>query len=179
MRKIVLFAGFIILSFGLQAQNIKVGYILEDYIFENYKGVEELNKEIEKRQENFQEGFNKLALEYQEANLEYQKGINNIANESSESINEKLKKVQDLREAAENYQREAEKNIQEFIGVSVSAINLKIEEAAQKVAKDKKIAYVFNRNTEDDPMNPMRIVLSAQGTQALNISDDVLKVMNQ
>lgn len=179
MKKIILFVGFIFLTMGLQAQSLKVGYILEDYIFEHYKGVEVLNKEIEERQNNFQEGFNKIALEYQQANLEYQEGMKKIANETSESINEKLKKVQDLREAAENYQREGEKNIQEFIGVSVSAINLKIEEAAQKVAKEQKIAYVFNRNQEDDPMNFMRIILSAQGAQALNISDEVLKVMHQ
>lgn len=161
-----------------QAKKVSTAYIFEDYIFENYNGVKKLNEELQKRQETFQTEFNKIALEYQDANLKYQESMKNLAAETSESLNANLKKVQVLRENAENFQKESEKELQEFMGVSIARVKEEIRAAAKTVSQQKGITYIFTRNKADSPMNPYRVVLFADDTKTANLSDEVLKVLN-
>ena len=172
----LLFLGTVALG---QQKKTTVAFIYDDYVFENFEGVKRVNAEIAERQEFYQNEFNKIALEYQNSNLDYQNSLKNITTETTESINEKLKKVQQLKESAENYQREAEKGMQELIGRHSTEINTKIRVAAEKVAKTRGFAYVFTKNKNDNPMNPGRILLYALDNKAVNISDDVLKILNQ
>ncbi len=169
---------FISVSAFSQAKKTTTAYIFEDYVFENYNGVKKLNEEIEKKKEAFQTEFNKLALEYQTANLAYQQGMQNIASETSETLNANLKKVQGIKEAAENYQRESEKDLQGFIGENIARVKTEIKEAATVVAKTKGITYTFTRNKGDNAMNPYRVVLFADDSKTINLSDDVLKILN-
>ena len=161
-----------------QAKKVSVAYIFEDFIFENYNGVKKLNEELQKKQESFQTEFNKIALEYQDANLKYQESMKNITGETSESITAKLKKVQELRESADKFQKESEKEIQEFMGSNISRVKAEIRDAAQTVSRQKGITYVFTRNKADGPMSPYRIVLFADDAKTTNLSDEVLKVLN-
>jgi len=161
-----------------QAKKTSTGYIFEDYIFENYNGVKKLNEDLQKKQEAFQTEFNKIALEYQEANLKYQESMKDIASETSESINAKLKKVQELRQSAEDFQKESEKKLQEFMGVNIIRVKEEIRTATQKVSQQKGITYIFTRNKADNAMNRYRFVLFADDTKTMNVSDEVLKILN-
>lgn len=161
-----------------QAKKVSTAYIFEDYIFENYNGVKKLNEELQKKQETFQTEFNKIALEYQDANQKYQESMKSIASETSESLNSKLKKVQGLRENADNFQRESEKQLQEFMGTNIARVKEEIQAAARTVSQQRGITYIFTRNKADGPMSPYRVVLFADDTKTTNISDDVLKVLN-
>lgn len=161
-----------------QAKKVSTAYIFEDYIFDNYNGVKKLNEELQKKQETFQTEFNKIALDYQDANVKYQESMKNIASETSETINAKLKKVQELRESAENYQKESEKQLQEFMGLNIARVKDEIRAAAKTVSQQKGITYIFTRNKADNLMNPYRVVLFADDTKTTNISDDVLKILN-
>jgi len=180
MKKIICTVFLLAGSVGLfaQAKKVSTAYIFEDYIFENYNGVKKLNEELQKKQENFQTEFNKIALEYQEANQQYQESMKNIASETSESINSKLKRVQGLRENADNFQRESEKQLQEFMGMNIARVKEEIQVAAKTVSKQQGITYIFTRNKTEGPMTPYRVVLFADDTKTANISDDVLKVLN-
>ena len=180
MKKYFLLLIYVLSSLGAfsQAKKTTTAYIFEDYVFENYNGVKKLNEEIEKKKESFQTEFNKLALEYQTANLAYQEGMKNIASETSESLNANLKKVQGIKEAAENYQRESEKDLQGFIGENITRVKTEIKEAATAAAKTKGITYTFTRNKGDNAMNPYRVVLFADDAKTVNLSDDVLKILN-
>jgi Skp family chaperone for outer membrane proteins len=178
MRKFILTLLVALVGTGAIAQKASVGYIFEDYIFENYVGVKKLNEEFQKKQETFQTEFNKIALEYQEANAKYQESMQNIASETSESLNTKLKKVQELRAAAENQQKEAEKQLQEFMGISIARVKGEIKVAAETVSKQKGLQYVLSRNKADTPMSPYRVVLYTKDSAVPNISDDVLKLLN-
>lgn len=179
MKKYILAAVVILSSSGLMAQNKKTtAYIFEDYIFENYNGVKKLNAEIEKKQEGFETEFNKIALEYQTANLAYQESLKDISKATTESLNTSLKKVQEIKEAAENYQRESEKQLQEFIGINIVKFKEEIKAATKEVTATKGILYVFSRNKADTPLSTSRVILFADDTKTQNISDDVLKVLN-
>lgn len=161
-----------------QAKKMSTAYIFEDYIFENYNGVKKLNEDLQKRQETFQTEFNKIALEYQDANMKYQESMKNIASETSESLNSKLKKVQELRQSAEDFQKDSEKKLQEFMGVNIARVKDEIRVAARTVSQQKGITYILTRNKADNPMSPYRVVLFADDTKTTNISDDVLKILN-
>lgn len=180
MKKIIYTVFLLLGSAGVfaQAKKVSTAYIFEDYIFENYNGVKKLNEELQKKQESFQTEFNKIALEYQDANLKYQESMKNIASETSESINSKLKKVQELRQNADDFQKESEKKLQEFMGVSLLRVKEEIREAAKTVSRQKGITYIFTRNQSETPMTPYRVVLFADDTKTSNVSDEVLKVLN-
>lgn len=180
MKKYFLLVITVFVTFGAfsQAKKTTTAYIFEDYIFENYNGVKKLNEEIEKKKESFQTEFNKLALEYQTANLAYQEGMKNITSETTETLNANLKKVQGVKEAAENYQRESEKDLQGFIGENIARIKTEIKDAATSAAKTKGITYTFTRNKGDNAMNPYRVVLFSDDSKTVNLSDDVLKILN-
>lgn len=162
-----------------QTKKVTTAYIFEDYIFENYNGVKRLNEDLQKRQEAFQTEFNKIALEYQEANLQYQESMKNISAETSESINGKLKKVQELRQNADSLQRESEKQIQEFMGMSIASVKEEIRAAAKVVSQRQGITYIFTRNKSDNAMTPYRVVLFADDAKTANVSDAVLKVLHE
>lgn len=179
MKRCFLSFAFILFALASTAQtSTKVAYIFEDYVFENYEKVKKLNEDIKIKQEGFQTEFNKLALEYQQANADYQNSMKDITNATSESLNGKIKKVQEVREAAENYQRESEKSLQEFIGQNITVIKDEILVATNKVSKSKALTYIFKRNKADNPMTPGRVVLFVDEAKTLNVSDDVLKILN-
>lgn len=152
----------------------KIGYIFEDYIFENYKEVKKLDEGIKKKQDVYQETFNKMAIEYQTLFLDYQNSLKNIDTLTTEKLNEKLRKVQEVKTASENYQREAEKDLQQYTGDGVSRIKKEIRIAAEAVAKEKGLKYVFTRNKADGPMTSNRVVLFAGDKGLGNISDAIL-----
>jgi Skp family chaperone for outer membrane proteins len=152
----------------------KIGYIFQDYIFENYKEVKKLDEDLKKKQESYQESYSKLAIEYQTLYTEYQASMKNLDSMTTEKLNEKLKKVQEVKSASENFQREAEKELQQFTGDGVVRIKTNIKTAAEAVAKEKGIKYVFTRNKSDGPMTSNRVVLYVGDKGLGNISDAVL-----
>ncbi len=155
----------------------KIGYIFEDYIFENYKEVKKLDEDIKKKQDTYQETYNKMAIEYQTLYLEYQNSMKNLDSMTTERLNEKLRKVQEVKSASENFQREAEKELQQFTGDGVVRIKTSIRTTAEIVAKEKGFKYIFTRNKSDGPMTSNRVVLYAGDKGLGNISDAVLARM--
>jgi outer membrane protein len=155
----------------------KIGYIFEDYIFENYKEVKKLDEDIKKKQEGYQDTYNKMAIEYQTLFLDYQNSMKNLDSLTTEKLNEKLKKVQEVKSASENFQREAEKELQQFTGDGVIRIKTSIKTAAEAVAKEKGFKYIFTRNKADSPMTSNRVVLYSGDKGIGNISDAVLAKM--
>ena len=155
----------------------KIGYILEDYIFENYKEVKKLDEDIKKKQDTYQETYNKMAIEYQTLYLDYQNSMKNLDSMTTERLNEKLRKVQEVKSASENFQREAEKELQQFTGDGVVRIKTSIRTTAEIVAKEKGFKYIFTRNKSDGPMTSNRVVLYAGDKGLGNISDAVLARM--
>ncbi len=155
----------------------KIGYIFEDYIFENYKEVKKLDEDIKKKQDTYQETYNKMAIEYQTLYLDYQNSMKNLDSLTTELLNEKLRKVQEVKSASENFQREAEKELQQFTGDGVVRIKANIKTTAETIAKEKGFKYIFTRNKSDGPMTSNRVVLYAGDKGAGNISDAVLARM--
>lgn len=155
----------------------KIGYIFEDYIFENYKEVKKLDEDIKKKQDTYQETYNKMAIEYQTLYLDYQNSMKNLDSLTTELLNEKLRKVQEVKSASENFQREAEKELQQFTGDGVVRIKADIKTTAETIAKEKGFKYIFTRNKTDGPMTSNRVVLYAGDKGAGNISDAVLARM--
>lgn len=155
----------------------KIGYIFEDYIFENYKEVKKLDEDIKKKQDTYQETYNKMAIEYQTLYLDYQNSMKNLDSMTTERLNEKLRKVQEVKSASENFQREAEKELQQFTGDGVVRIKTSIRTTAEIIAKEKGFKYIFTRNKSDGPMTSNRVVLYAGDKGLGNISDAVLARM--
>ncbi|MCP9769343.1 OmpH family outer membrane protein [Lacihabitans sp. LS3-19] len=152
----------------------KFAYIYEDYVYENYKAVKKLDEDLKQKQEAYQESFNKMAIEYQTLYIDYQTSIKNIDSLTTEKLNEKLRKVQETKTASENFQREAEKELQQYTGDAIMKIRQEVKTAAEQVAKEKGLHFVFSRNKSDGPMTSGRVILYAGDNGTGNISDIVL-----
>jgi len=152
----------------------KFAYVYEDYIYENYKAVKQLDEDLKKKQGAYQESFDKMAKEYQILYLDYQTSIKNLDSLTTEKLNEKLKKVQEIKVASDNFQREAEKELQQYNGDAIMNIRQKVKTSAEQVAKEKGLHFVFSRNKSDGPMTPGRVILYAGDKGTGNISDAVL-----
>ncbi len=152
-------------------------YVFEDYIFENYNGTKKFNEELQRKQEGFQTEYNKIALEYQTANLKYQESLRDLEKATTESLTAALKQVQEIKAAADEYQRQSEKQLQEMMGESIMKLKGEVKAGVEKVAAEKKIPFVFTRFKTDTPMNFSRTVLYAS-SNAPDLSDEVIKVLN-
>ncbi|MBK6979441.1 MAG: OmpH family outer membrane protein [Cytophagaceae bacterium] len=158
------------------ANGFKWAYIYEDYIFEKYNLVKTLDAEVKKKQEAYQETFNKMALEYQTKNLEYQSSMKNLDSMTTEKLTAKLKSVQEIKEASENFQREAEKEIQMMIGDGIVKIKENIKKTAEIVANQKGYKFVILRNKNENLMTGKTVLYAGDGGRD-NISDAVLAAL--
>ena len=154
----------------------KWAYIYEDYVFDNYNKVKTLDSEVKKKQEIYQEAFNKMALEYQTKNLDYQNSMKNLDSMTTEKLNAKLKNVQEIKSATEAFQRETEKEIQQMIGDGILKIKEDIKKTAEKVANQKGYKFVILRNKNESLMSGKMILYAGDGGRD-NISDAVLAAL--
>lgn len=158
--------------------NYKLGYIYEDYILEKYKEVKVLDEQIKKKRAEFQEKYNQMAIDYQTSLLDYQSSMKNLDSMTTEKLNVKLKTVQESKAKTEEFQRNAEKEIQEITGAGVQQIRLNIDKATKEVSAEKKYQLVLLRNKADNSMTYNRTVLYAADGGRDNLSDAVLAKLN-
>ncbi len=152
----------------------KIGYIFEDYIFENYHELKRLDTLVQMRKKLAQDNYNNLAISYQTKYLAYQKSLTNLDSVTTETLNVKLKEVQSLKSEAEEFQKNAERDLQLFINESVQKVKVDIAEAAKVVAKAKNYPWVLYRNANESLMQGNKMVLYYNDKGAHNLSDAVL-----
>jgi outer membrane protein len=154
--------------------NFKFGYIYEDYILENYAELKKLDEEIKAKTLKLQDGYNKLAIEYQTRYLDYQNSMKNLDSMTTEKLNAKLKSVQEVKEAGDNFQREAEKQVQQMTGDGIVLVKANIKTAAESVAAEKGFQYVIIRQKAESLINGNKMVLYYKDGGLNNLSDAVL-----
>ncbi len=154
--------------------NFKIGYIFEDYIFENYEEVKKMDVVIKKKQTDFQEAYNVMAIDYQTKYLEYQESMKNLDSMTTEKLNAKLKNVQNIKARADDFQRQSEKEIQSLTGDGIANMKANINDALKLVAKEKNYPFVLNRNKTESLYRGDKMVLYYNDKGMHNLSDAVL-----
>ncbi len=154
--------------------NFKIGYIFEDYIFENYEEVKKMDVVIKKKQTDFQEAYNVMAIDYQTKYLEYQNSMKNLDSMTTEKLNDKLKNVQNIKASADDFQRQSEKEIQSLTGDGIAKMKANINDALKLVAKEKNYPFVLNRNKTESLYRGDKMVLYYNDKGMHNLSDAVL-----
>ena len=154
--------------------NYKIGYIFEDYVFDNYEEVKKIDEVIKKKQTDFQEAYNIMAIDYQTKYLEYQNSMKNLDSMTTEKLNDKLKNVQNIKARADDFQRQSEKEIQSLTGDGIAKMKANINEALQLVAKEKNYPFVLNRNKSESLYRGDKMVLYYNDKGIHNLSDAVL-----
>lgn len=154
--------------------NFKIGYVFEDYIFENYEEVKKMDVVIKKKQTDFQEAYNVMAIDYQTKYLEYQESMKNLDSMTTEKLNDKLKNVQNIKARADDFQRQSEKEIQGLTGDGIAKMKENINDALKLVAKEKNYPFVLNRNKTESLYRGDKKVLYYNDKGMHNLSDAVL-----
>lgn len=154
--------------------NFKIGYVFEDYIFENYEEVKKIDEVIKKKQTDFKDAYNIMAIDYQTKYLEYQESMKNLDSMTTEKLNEKLKNVQNIKARADDFQRQSEKEIQSLTGDGIAKMKANINDALKLVAKEKNYPFVLNRNKTESLYRGDKKVLYYNDKGMHNLSDAVL-----
>jgi outer membrane protein len=158
--------------------SFKLGYVFEDLILDNYKGVKTLQEKVSAKQEQTQATYNQMAIDYQTKYLDYQNSIKNIDTLTTESLNAKLKAVQASKEKAETFQRTAEKEAQDLMGAGIQAIRVEIDLAIKAIAAEKKYPFVLIRFKNGGLLKAGTVILYSADGGRDNLTDAVLAKLN-
>jgi outer membrane protein len=156
----------------------KMGYIYEDVILDKYVAVKTLQAKIAQKQEEGQKKYNDMAIAYQTQYLEYQNAMKNLDSMTTEKLNAKLKAVQATKQVAEDFQRNAEKEIQEITGNGIQVIKLAMDKVIKEVAAEKKYSLVLTRNKNSKILTPGHVILYGADGGKDDLSDAVVMKLN-
>jgi outer membrane protein len=152
----------------------KIGYIYQDYIYENYSDVKKIEIELENRKKAYQQEIYARFLKYDSTYNEYQASLKNVLNLTTELLNQKLKRVQNLKSDAEDFQKKAEEELQAWTNVQLLLIQNKVIEATNKVAKEKGFPFVIKRNKSESILRGDKFMLYSNDKGKNDLSDAVL-----
>lgn len=158
-------------------KEFKIGYIFEDYVLDNYHELKKLDSLLQGRQKEMQAKYNDMAIEYQTKYLEYQKDLTNLDSVTTESLNLKLKAVQKIKTDAEDFQRDAEKDLQAYMSMSIMKVKEDVKAQTKIVADKKGYPFVINRNQNESLMQGNKMVLYYNDKGQHNLSDAVLEAL--
>ncbi len=155
----------------------KIGYVFEDYILQNSTEIKNLQTEIAAKKQSVETQLAQKGKEYQEKYDDYQAVMKNITNITTESLNQKLKTVQELKKAAEDFQTNAEAELQKMIQEKFVAIRQKINATIKAVAAEKGYKIIFRRNADANNNESNTVMLYSADNGKDDISDAVLVKM--
>ncbi len=155
----------------------KIGYVFEDYILQNSTEIKNLQTEIAAKKQSVETQLAQKGKEYQEKYDDYQAVMKNITNITTESLNQKLKTVQELKKAAEDFQTNAEAELQKLIQEKFVAIRQKINATIKAVAAEKGYKIIFRRNADANNNESNTVMLYSADNGKDDISDAVLVKM--
>lgn len=156
------------------AQLPKIGYVYDDYVMVNLKDVKDLQNLVSTKREEFSVQLEAKAKVYQEKYALYQQSLKDITNVTTESLNGALKEVQDLKKVADEYQTNAEAELQNLIQTKYKEIREKVDATTKKVAAEKGYKFVFRRNVDGSNRESTPILLYANDNDRDNLSDAIL-----
>jgi len=174
MKKTVFTIIAILVSHLSFSQIQKLGYVYEDYIMVNFSEVKALQNEISTKKEEFAKQLQVKAKDYQDKYAIYQASLKNVQNITTESLNAILQEVKDLKKGAEDYQANAEAELQATIETKYRVIRGKVDDAIKKTAAEKGYKLVFRRNADANNRESTPILLYSNDNGRDNLSDAVL-----
>jgi Skp family chaperone for outer membrane proteins len=128
--------------------SLKLAYVYEDYILQNLNDIKNLQAEVASKKVGIETKLEQKAKNYQEEYALYQAMLKDITGLTTDSLNTKLKIVQNLKKDAEDFQTNAEAELQQMIQDKFTAIRAKVNATIKTVAAEKGYKYVFRRNAD-------------------------------
>ncbi|RYU95634.1 OmpH family outer membrane protein [Emticicia agri] len=174
MKKVLLVLIVALISQLSFAQAPKFGYVYDDYVMINLKEIKDLQNEITTKREELTKQLEAKGQVYQEKYALYQQSLKNIANVTTESLNAALKEVQDLKKEADEFQANADVELQTLIRNKYNDIRAKVDDATKKVAAEKGYKFVFRRNADANNRESTPILLYANDNGRDNLSDAII-----
>ena len=184
MKKLVFIAITLIISqlgFSQSSKtatsSIKFAYVYEDYILQNCIDVKNLQAELVTKKQGLDTQFAQKKKEYQERYNEYQAVMKDITNITTESLNQKLKTVQESKKVADDFQANAEVELQKLIQEKFTAIREKTNATIKTVAAEKGYKIVFRRNIDANNNESSTVMIYSADNGKDDLTDAVLVKM--
>ncbi|CAH0997064.1 hypothetical protein EMA8858_03201 [Emticicia aquatica] len=152
----------------------KIGYVYEDYILQNLNEIKSLQAEVASKKVSIDTKLEQKARTYQEQYANYQAMMKNIVGLTTDSLNAKLKLVQNLKKDAEEFQANAQQELQKMIQEKFNAIREKIGVAIKAVAAEKGYKIIFRRNVDAANNESNTVMLYSADEGKDDISEAVL-----
>jgi outer membrane protein len=169
---------FIILSVFVSniliAQNLKIGYVYEDYIIANFSETKNLQEEIKRNREQLTSQLKEKSNLYQEKYATYQSMLQNVTNTTSEALNGTLKEIQTLREDFEQSRQKGEAEIRQVAQSKFLEIQEKVRKAIKLVSVEKGYPYIIRKNINPSGGESTSVLLYSAHEKQDDLTDAVL-----
>lgn len=166
IKTIFALAVFMLAGYISQAQSseLKIGYTNVDYILSLMPESKQIEADLTDHERQLTSQLQSKVQEFQQKMDAFQRGAETMTQLVREDKQEELRNMQ---ASIERFQREADTSLQRKQAELLEPVYTKIQNAIDKVAKDKGYTYIFSSDAGGMP-----VLLHAD--ESHNISDDVL-----
>ena len=168
----VLFLVLTTFSFAAQAQDTKIGYVDQQFIFQNLPEFKILNKEIETKSQQYDKILKSKYDEFETKSAAFQKLLE--AKSSEAILKDKATELENLKKSYEDFQASSMSELREYYGKKFAPIKQKVNEAIIFAGRKSNYAFVLRMDLNPDGGDMWPVVLYARDSTA-NLTSEILK----
>lgn len=160
------------ISFSTQAQDTKIGYVDQQFIFQNLPEFKALNKEIETKSLQYDKILKSKYDEFESKSVVFQKLLE--AKSSEAILRDKATELENLKKSYEEFQTNSLAELRDYYGKKFIPIKQKVSEAIVFAGKKRDYDFVLRMDLNPDGGDIWPVVLYARDSTA-NLTSEILK----
>jgi Skp family chaperone for outer membrane proteins len=168
----VLFTCAYLLTNTSYAQEGKIGYVDQQYIFESMPEFKKLNQDVAEKSSQYDKILKSKYDEYQLKASAYEKLSG--ANPSPAILRDKATELENLKKSFEEFQENSMTERKDYYGKTFSPIKKKVNDAIIFAGRQKGYAFILRMDLNPDGGDIWPVVLYA-GDSTANLSSEILK----
>lgn len=154
------------------AQEGKIGYVDQQYIFESLPEFKKLNQDIAEKSSQYDKILKSKYEEYQLKVAAYEKL--SVTNPDPAILRDKVTELDNLKKSFEDFQENSMGELKDYYGKTFSPIKKKVNDAIIFAGRQKGYAFILRMDLNPDGGDIWPVVLYA-GDSTANLSSEILK----
>ncbi|TDE18362.1 OmpH family outer membrane protein [Dyadobacter psychrotolerans] len=169
----IFFTAFLFLAAGfVQAQDMKIGHVDQQYIFANLPEFKKLNQEITEKSEQYDKILKSKFDEFETKRAVFEKLVSGQASDAI--LKDKATELENLKKSYEEFQNNSTTELRNYYGRKFTPIKKKVNDAIVFAGRQKGYTFLLRMDLNPDGGDLWPVVLYAQDTTA-TLTSEILK----
>lgn len=168
----ILLLSFCLFVSSVRAQDVKIGYVDQQYIFESLPEFKKLNNDVAEKSNQYDKILKAKYDEYQIKVAAYEKL--SAANPGPAILRDKATELDNLKKSFEEFQENSMAELKAYYGKNFTPIRKKVNEAIIFAGRKNGYAFILRMDLNPDGGDIWPTVLYA-GDSTANLSSEILK----